>query len=118
MRSELLQRVSELLPSLPDEELSRIIEKAEGKTDKEKRLQKAKDTFLAECGKFVGEYPQDMVRSFFDYWTEPNRSKTKMRFEMEKTWELSLRLAKWSKNSKKFGSQTTSRAEQLYKAFK
>lgn len=35
---------------------------------------------------------------FFDYWSEPNKSKTKMRFESEKTWDLSRRLKRWSKN--------------------
>jgi hypothetical protein len=34
---------------------------------------------------------------FIDYWTEPNKSNTKMRWEMQKTWQLTLRLKNWAK---------------------
>ena len=37
-----------------------------------------------------------MIRAFFDYWSELNKSCTKMRFELEKTWELPKRLATWA----------------------
>jgi len=42
-------------------------------------------------------YPPEMVRSFFNYWTEPNISKSRMRWELEKTWSLSGRFATWDK---------------------
>ena len=29
-------------------------------------------------------FPESMKQEFFDYWTEPNASKTKMRYEQEK----------------------------------
>ena len=41
-----------------------------------------------------------MVRAFFDYWTEPNRSKTKMKFELERTWDVKRRLNTWSSRDK------------------
>tara|TARA_R100001440_G_scaffold26359_3_gene42883 strand:+ start:247 stop:861 length:615 start_codon:yes stop_codon:yes gene_type:complete len=34
-------------------------------------------------------------KEFFDFWTEKNKSKTKMRFELEKTWDTNLRLKRW-----------------------
>lgn len=43
-------------------------------------------------------YPQPLLEEFVSYWTEPNRSKTKMRFELQKTWDLSRRLSTWAKN--------------------
>ena len=46
---------------------------------------------------FVGKYPNEMLRTFYDYWSEPNRSNTKMRMELERTWDLSRRLATWHK---------------------
>lgn len=46
---------------------------------------------------FVNKYPKEMLRAFYDWWSEPNRSKTKMRVELEKTWDLSRRLATWSR---------------------
>lgn len=47
---------------------------------------------------FMELYGKDMIRAFYDYWTEPNKSQTKMRFELERTWEVGRRLATWSKN--------------------
>lgn len=43
-----------------------------------------------------GQYPTEMVKSFFSYWTEKNKSGSKMRFEMEKTWETPKRLTTWA----------------------
>lgn len=40
-------------------------------------------------------FPKDILEEFFDYWTEPNKSNTKMRFELEKTWHLHRRLKRW-----------------------
>ena len=46
-----------------------------------------------------GFYSPDIIREFFNYWREPNKSNTKMRFEMEKTWDLKLRLIRWGNNN-------------------
>ena len=48
---------------------------------------------------FHTKYTKELRRAFFDYWTEPNKSKTKMRFELEKTWDTGRRLARWANNS-------------------
>lgn len=45
---------------------------------------------------YVATYGREMIRAFFDYWTEKNLSGTRMRFELEKTWETARRLAMWS----------------------
>jgi uncharacterized protein YdaU (DUF1376 family) len=37
-------------------------------------------------------------KDFFLYWTEKNKSGTKFRAEMEKTFSISLRLARWCNN--------------------
>lgn len=45
-------------------------------------------------------YTKQMLDRFIALWTEPNRAKKpKMRFELEKTWKISLRLATWAKNN-------------------
>lgn len=46
-----------------------------------------------------GQYDKKMLRDFFNYWSEMNRCKTKMRFEQQQTWELELRLKRWSQNN-------------------
>jgi hypothetical protein len=45
---------------------------------------------------FIEKYSVEMCRAFFEYWSEPNPSKTKMRFELQKTWEISRRLNTWA----------------------
>ena len=47
-------------------------------------------------------YDQELLENFYSYWTEPNKSKTQLRFEMEKTWDLKRRLSYWDKNNKNF----------------
>lgn len=54
---------------------------------------------------FVGTYKKEMIRKFADYWTEPNRSKTKMKFELEKTWDTAKRLKKWADNEIEFNKK-------------
>lgn len=66
---------------------------------------------------YVEKYPKEMLRAFYDWWSEPNRSKTKMRVELEKTWDLSRRLATWHKKDeeRKFNgtaNRTNNSAEQ------
>lgn len=60
------------------------------------RLNKKKEDFYNSLVPFVTLYGKDMVREFFDYWTEPNKSGTKMRFELEKTWSTNRRLNTWA----------------------
>lgn len=59
-------------------------------------LELRKEKFGESLIPFVEKYGKAMIRAFFDYWTEPNRSQTKMRFELQKTWETSRRLATWA----------------------
>ena len=47
---------------------------------------------------------KNILQHFFEYWTEPNQNKTKMRFELEKTWSLKGRLTTWIKNDAKFNN--------------
>jgi hypothetical protein len=65
-------------------------------------LEKRETAFREECEGYIGEYGKDMVRAFVRYWTEKNKSKTRMRFEKESTWETSRRLVTWSNNEKSF----------------
>lgn len=64
-----------------------------------------KESFYQSLVPFVGKYQKEMIRSFFDYWSELNKSETKMRYELEKTWELPKRLATWANREKYRPSQ-------------
>ena len=49
---------------------------------------------------FSYDYPKSMLESFYDYWSEPNKSKTKERWELQPTFEISRRLKTWAKREK------------------
>lgn len=71
------------------------IEKIEDRKKRERE-------FYASLVPFVDSYSKEMLRSFYEYWAEPNRSGSKMKWEMESTWDLSRRLAKWQQNDDKW----------------
>lgn len=64
-----------------------------------KREARAKD-FYEELTVYLDTYKPDMLRAFYNYWTEGNKSGTKMRYELEKTWDTSRRLAIWAGREK------------------
>lgn len=85
------------------------IRSKEVKEDKEKKLfdaiaskQKRQEDFYNSLVPYVKIYSKEMVKAFYDYWSESNKSGTKMKFEMEKTWELPRRLTTWSNNEFRF----------------
>jgi len=67
------------------------------------RERRAKE-FRATLAPFSSQYPREMIEDFYEYWTEPNKSGTRMRFELERTWSISRRLKTWAKNEKQFRS--------------
>lgn len=75
-----------------------VINKKESKPSLETRSLAFKETLRP----FLNQYGKDMLTSFYNYWSEPNQNKTKMLFEMQKTWDNSRRLATWSKREKDF----------------
>lgn len=105
---------------------SRIGDEAKASTGKlkVKSLDERRQAFWNRLLPFVqqGVYPLEMVKAFYLYWTECNEKSRKMRFEMEKTYELPRRLATWRRrenkgygitNSRSYGRQTVLTAEQL-----
>jgi len=55
---------------------------------------------------FSFDYTKETLTDFYEYWTEPNKSK-RMKFELCKTWETALRLKTWVKNQKKWDKPKT-----------
>lgn len=47
-------------------------------------------------------FPADVLEEFWLYWSEPNKSNTKLRYELEKTWDLNRRLKRWQNQRKDF----------------
>ena len=53
-----------------------------------------------------GILTKEESNSFIDYWTESN-AKNKMRWEMEKTWDLNLRIKRWKRTTKTGNNSNT-----------
>jgi len=70
--------------------------------EKQADMLRRRKEFHAELQTFSGQYTPDLIAAFFKHWSEHNKSQTKMRFEMETTWVLSLRLSKWESNDYKW----------------
>lgn len=62
---------------------------------------------------FKQKYSIDMLKDFFGYWTEPNKSNTKLKFELQQTWSISRRLETWAKNDKTFAPKPQIKQDRL-----
>jgi hypothetical protein len=75
----------------------------------EARSQIFKDSLL----QYKDKYQVNMLKEFYNYWTEPNQSKTKMRFELQKTWSLDRRLETWAKRENSFNVKPQIKQDRL-----
>ena len=57
--------------------------------------------FIDDLKPFVETYGRDMVNAFFRYWSEKSRNGLKMRWELQKTFEIKKRLITWATNDNK-----------------
>lgn len=69
--------------------------------------------FMDKVAKHLNGYSKEMLRDFYDYWTEKNEGGRKMRFEMQKVFDIGRRLKTWDSNEKKNGSFKNKRSEHL-----
>lgn len=90
------------------------------KKETKNNISERKLKFSSTISPFLKIYGKEMLNDFYLYWTEPNQTNTKLKFEMEKTWSVERRLATWRKNEDKFypikksnNEQPKSKAEQL-----
>ena len=80
--------------------------------NKNKEIRITNNTISNRRNNFVFEvltfdYNEELLNGFIDYWTEPNKSNTKMKFELNKTWQTALRLKNWAANQKKWDKPKT-----------
>jgi len=53
------------------------------------------------------DYPKEMLDAFHDYWSEPNKNKTKERWQLQPTFEIGRRLKTWAKREKSYNKKQT-----------
>lgn len=92
------------------------IENINNKESLEKRKEEFKNNVLQN---YSEQFDKSLIEDFCEYWCEHNADGYKMRFEMEKIFDIGRRLKTWDKNNLKFNNngksnnQKKSRAEQL-----
>jgi hypothetical protein len=65
-------------------------------------IEQRKHSFAESLKEFSQQYERSMLLDFYHYWSEESTNGKKMRFEMQKTWNLAGRLRTWSGNNQKF----------------
>lgn len=102
--SELLTNDSEFPPETETEtetEARGEMPQAAARTKLE-LLEIRKSNFYEDLKPFLSKYNKEMLRKFYEYWSEFNKSKTKMRWELQETFEISKRLSTWASRDKDF----------------
>ena len=74
-----------------------------------------KEQFMADLAEYTPQYGSEVIREFGDYWTEMTPSGLRMRFELEKTWETSRRLATWLRRKEEAGRTNRNNNDSLRK---
>jgi hypothetical protein len=63
---------------------------------REVNLLKRKELFIADVKLHEDLFVQKVIDAFIDYWTEPNKSRSKMKWELQNTWDTKRRLRLWN----------------------
>ena len=94
-----------------EESVKQVVKKTQT-INKNKEIRITNNTISNRRNDFVFEvltfdYDESILNGFIDYWTEPNKSNTKMKWELNKTWQTELRLKTWAANQKKWDKSKT-----------
>ena len=101
-------------PAPPEEEIKQKKEKntptphpRERRATEKAHLEERRQHFIDTLQDYEDLYGEEMISQFADYWTEPNRQGTRMRFELQQTWCTPRRLARWARNDYAFIPSTS-----------
>lgn len=73
--------------------------------ENKKSIEERKAEFAKKLEPYVEKYGKEMIRDFYNYWTESNEGASKFRKEMQKVFDIPKRLVTWQKNNTKFQSR-------------
>ncbi len=68
------------------------------KDNKDNKVYNTELVFKNKCEELIGKH--ELLEQFIDYWTEKNLSGKKMKFQMQKTFDIKRRFARWCNNAK------------------
>ena len=97
---------------------SNKIEDSKSNADKsatKKSIEERQKEFYNELIPYVDTYGKNMIRSFFNYWSQVNKNGKKMLWEMQQAFELPKRLSTWHGKEHASGKNNNVGGEQLYR---
>ena len=68
-------------------------------------IEQRKQAFYESLLPYRSQYDASLLEKFFEYWTEQGRTNKKLRFELERTFEVGKRLARWASNDNNFNNR-------------
>lgn len=75
-----------------------------------KTIEERKESFRESLRQYIPIYGEQMIREFYDYWSESSENARKFRKEKQTTWDTSKRLARWQKNQRNYGNNNRASA--------
>jgi len=82
---------------------------------RKKNIDARKLKFAETLKPFLEQYGKDMINKFYSYWTEPNKSNSKFKQELQKTWSVSHRLNTWHTNNFNTKPNNNQKQDRTYK---
>lgn len=67
-----------------------------------KTVEERIEDFRQDCLNFIGKYPNETLKAFFNHWSELTPDGKKLKKETQKTWQTKNRLVTWFNNEGKF----------------
>lgn len=110
MKTELLKSIEEKINSLDDQDVKGVLYWSEFRDfvkdfkPKGKSIEERKREFYNDLIPYKKVYSGQMLREFYDYWTETSDKSKLLPFEKEKrkrAFDINLRLKRWYRNGKK-----------------
>ena len=68
------------------------------KHSKVKDINERHNNFEDDVKNYQSLFGEDSINDFVSYWSEPNKSNTKMKFEQQPTWDTKRRIQRWIGN--------------------
>lgn len=114
MKADLLKAIQAKIDSFDDQDTHSIIywgkflDFVEEFKPKGKTIEERKKSFYNEVVAFKHAYTSDLLRAFYEHWTECSPNTIALPFEKARTkkaFDVNLRLKRWYKNGKKYEEQ-------------
>jgi hypothetical protein len=74
-------------------------------------IENRKLKFAHSLNPFIDEFGKDMIRKFYDYWTESGDKDRKFKLEKQKSWNTKLRLNNWRERENNYSSQLNTKKQ-------